>query len=181
MLQKYTIDKVAEIFYKYPTKDHYLKGISKEIGLAHTSVKKHLEELSKLSIIKETTLKKGSRIFPIYKSDINNKTYRKYKTIYNLISLHESGVIDFLQDKLMPRAIIFFGSYQKGEDTEESDIDIFVECKKEELDLKKFENKLCRKIQLHFKENFKDYSKELKNNIINGITLKGFLEGYKWK
>lgn len=179
MLQKYTIDKVAEVFYKYPTKEHYLKGISKEINLAHTSVKKHLEELSKLSIIKETILKKGKRIFPVYKADINSKIYRKYKTIYNLISIQESEVIDFLYDKLMPRAIVFFGSFQKGEDIEDSDIDIFVECKKEELDLKKFENKLCRKIQLHFKDNFKDYSKELKNNILNGIVLSGFLEGYK--
>ena len=72
-----------------------------------------------------------------------------------------------------------FGSYQKGEDVEDSDIDLFIECKKEELDIKIFEKKLGRNIELHFNENFTSYPKELKNNIINGIVLSGFLEGYK--
>ena len=54
-----------------------------------------------------------------------------------------------------------------------------VECKKEELDLSRFENKLGRRIQVHFKENFNAYPKELKNNIINGAVVSGFLEGYR--
>ena len=33
--------------------------------------------------------------------------------------------------------------------------------------------------ELHFNDNFNSYSKELKNNIINGIVISGFLEGYK--
>ena len=56
---------------------------------------------------------------------------------------------------------------------------MFIECKEKELDIKPFEKKLARKIELHFNENFNLYSKELKNNIINGIVLSGFLEGYK--
>ena len=79
----------------------------------------------------------------------------------------------------MPKSIVLFGSYQKGEDSENSDIDLFVECDKEELDVKIFEKKLGRKIELHFKKDFTLYPKELKNNIINGIVLSGFLEGYK--
>ena len=42
-----------------------------------------------------------------------------------------------------------------------------------------FEKKLGRKIELHFNDTFNSYSKELKNNIINGMVLGGFLEGYK--
>ena len=63
---------------------------------------------------------------------------------------------------------------------EGSDIDLFVECRKEEINLKRFEKKLGRKIELHFNENFLSYPKELKNNIINGMVLSGFLEGYRW-
>ena len=77
----------------------------------------------------------------------------------------------------MPKSIILFGSYSKGEDTETSDIDLFVECKSEELNLKIFEKRLERKIELHFKERFTLYPKELKNNIINGIVLHGFFRG----
>jgi len=78
----------------------------------------------------------------------------------------------------MPKVIILFGSYQRGEDIEESDIDIFVEGKKEELNLDKFKKQLKRNIQLHFQEDFKKYPKELKNNIVNGIMLDGYLEAY---
>ena len=39
------------------------------------------------------------------------------------------------EGKLAPKSIVLFGSYQKGEDIENSDIDIFVECKKEKLNI----------------------------------------------
>ena len=45
--------------------------------------------------------------------------------------------------------------------------------------LKNFEKKLKKRIQIHFKENFSSYPKELKNNIINGIIIYGFLEAFK--
>ena len=179
MLQNYTIGKVAEVFFRYPSKEHYLKGISREIKFAHTSVKRHLEELKKSSIIKESVIKRGKREFPVYKANINNEAYRRNKSFYNLISLYESGLLDFLYDSILPKCIVAFGSYSRGEDIEESDIDLFLESNKKELELANFEKKLNRKIQLHFKFNFDQYPKELKNNIINGVVLKGFLEGYK--
>ena len=168
-----------EIFFQSPSKEHYLMDISRKIGLAHTSVKKNLDKLVRLGLIKETVEKKGSRKFPLYKADTSNKPFKRYKSIYNITSIIESNLIDFIEEKLAPKSIVVFGSYQRGEDAEESDIDIFVECKKEKLELDKFEKKLVRKIQLHFNENFVSYPKELKNNIINGISLSGFLEGYK--
>jgi len=179
MLQKSSMLRTAEIFFVNSTKKNYLMNISRNIGLAHTSVKKNLAELTKLGLIIESVEKKGGRKFPIYKANIENRLFKDYKMIYNLSSLLESGLIKFIEEKLMPKSIILFGSYRRGEDAENSDIDIFVECKEEELNLDKFERKLNRNIQLHFKENFNLYPKELKNNIMNGIVVGGFLEGYK--
>ncbi len=179
MLQKSSILKTSEIFFVSPNKKHYLMDISRSIGLAHTSVKKNLDKLVKLGLIIESIEEKGRRKFPLYKANTDNRLFKEYKMVYNLSSLLESGVIEFIEEKLMPKSIVLFGSYQRGEDIENSDIDIFVECKEEELTLNKFEKKLGRKIQLHFKENFTLYPKELKNNIINGIVVRGFLEGYK--
>lgn len=179
MLQKSSMVRTAEIFFVNPTKEKYLMEISRDAELAHTSVKKNLDELIKLGLIIESAEKKGGRKFPIYKANLNNRLFKKYKMIYNLFSLLESGVIEFIEEKLMPKSIILFGSYQRGEDTENSDIDIFVECREDKLNVDKFEKKLNRNIQLHFKENFNLYSKELKNNVINGIVISGFLEGYK--
>ncbi len=179
MLQKSSMLRTAEIFFVNPTKKKYLMDISRNIGLAHTSVKKNLDKLVKLGLVIESVEKKGARKFPLYQANIDNRLFKERKMIYNLSSLLESGAIRFIEEKLMPKSIIVFGSYQRGEDTENSDIDIFVECKEEELNLNKFEKKLDRNIQLHFKENFALYPKELKNNIINGTVLSGFLEGYK--
>lgn len=179
MLQKSSMSKTAASFFLNPTKEHYLMDISRNIDLAHTSVKKNLKDLVKLGLIVEIVEKKGGRIFPLYKANITNKVFKKYKIIYNITSLLESNLIEFIEEKLTPKSIVLFGSYLRGEDTEVSDIDIFVECKKEELNIDKFEKKLNRKIELHFNENFTSYPEELKNNIINGIVLSGFLEGYK--
>jgi|SRR3989344_4457930 len=179
MLQKSSISRTAEIFFLHPTKSQYLMDISRKINIAHTSVKKNLDELVRLGIITESVEKKGSRKFPIYKASRESRLFKKYKLLYNLTAILESGIIEFIEEKLSPKSIILFGSYQKGEDTESSDIDLFVECSQEKLQLEKFEKKLMRKIQLHFNKCFTSYPKELKNNIMNGITLSGFLEGYK--
>ena len=171
--------RVLEVFFTNPSKEHYLMEISRTTKIAHTSVKKSLSELIKHRIIKQELQKKGKRKFPVYKAKIDYKVFRKYKALYNLTSLLESGLINLLEEKLTPKSIVIFGSYTRGEDNEESDIDIFVETIEEKIDVSVFEKKLNRKIQLHFKEDFTNYQKELKNNIINGIVLQGFLEGYK--
>lgn len=179
MLQECSIFKVLNVFWDEPTKPHYLIEISKKSKLAHTSVKNYILTLRKLDIIKENIEKKGKRKYPIYLANLENEIYKFYKKITNLDKINNSGLIYYLKDNLMPKNIVLFGSYSKGEDIESSDIDIFVECKKEEIDLSKFEKQINRKIQLHFKENFNDYPKELKNNIINGIVLSGYLEAFK--
>lgn len=179
MLQKSSMDRTAEVFFVNPTKKQYLMDISRTIGLAHTSVKKNLDKLVKMGLLIESVEQKGGRKFPLYLANLENKTFKRYKIIYNISSVLQSKLIEFIEEKLMPKSIVLFGSYQRGEDIEKSDIDLFVECKKEEVDMSLFEKKLGRKIELHFNDNFNSYSKELKNNVINGVVLSGFLEGYK--
>ena len=91
----------------------------------------------------------------------------------------ESGLVELIEEKLTPKSLVLFGSYCRGEDDETSDIDLFLECKREGISADKFQQKLGRKIELHFSENFSLLPKELKNNIANGIVLSGFLEVYK--
>jgi predicted nucleotidyltransferase len=178
MLQNCSILKIAGVFFREPTKEHYLIEISKKAKLSHTSTKKHLQTLIKLSIINETIEKKGSRKFPIFKSNINNENYREYKILYNLIELKKSKITKFLKDNFMPKSIVLFGSYLRGEDIEDSDIDLFIECNEEKVNLSKFKKLLNRNIQLHFKVKFNNYPKELKNNIVNGLILSGYLEAF---
>ena len=153
--------------------------ISRNTGIAHTSTKKNLKVLVKQGIITVEHQKKGVRNFPTYRANLPNKTYKTYKSISNLQFFNDSGLVEYIEERLAPRSIVLFGSYSRGEDTETSDVDLFVECKMEAIDLAAFEKKLKRKIQLHFSDHFASYPKELKNNIINGIVLSGYLEGFK--
>ena len=78
----------------------------------------------------------------------------------------------------MPDVIILFGSASKGEDIEESDLDLFIQAPEKKLSLEKYEKLLNRGITLFFEENFSRLSNELKNNILNGIVLRGYIKTF---
>jgi len=150
------------------------RQIANLLNVTPPAVMKALPELEKQGLIKSEQDKETKR-WAISLNSENHKTTQLKRTD-NLKQIYESGLADFIEEKISPKSIVLFGSYSRGEDDEQSDIDLFVECKKEELNLERFEKKLNRKIEVHFSNNFGLYSKELKNNIINGIVLKGFLE-----
>ncbi len=179
MLQKSSIWNTLSVFFRFPVRQHYLIEISRIVKIAHTSIKSNLDELVKLGLVKVTIEKRQKRKYPLYSANLDSNLFKQYKRTYNQLSLYESGLITYLDEKLTPKSIVLFGSFQKGDDTEDSDVDLFVECDKEDIDVKKFESKLARKIQLHFNASFTKLPKELKNNIINGIVVHGYLEGYK--
>jgi predicted nucleotidyltransferase len=165
ILQKCSLWRVAEIFFLEPTKVHFIKEISKKINLAHTSVKIHIHTLIKDGLIAET----NSEVFKGYKALRQNPDFIFEKKIANLIRIRDSGIIEELKEKYPP-SIILFGSCDKGEDIETSDIDIFVDSKKFKFDLEKFEKYLGRKIHLIFKE---EAGKSLIQSINQGTILFG--------
>ena len=173
MLQKSTTKKVLKIFLQEPTKVHYLKEISRKTGIAHTSISKILEEFLKEEIITIKKETKGSRVFPEYMYNFHKRENKTIKRLNNIEYIFESKLIEQLITKTSPRCITLFGSYEKGEDTEESDIDIYIEAENINLDLRKYEELLKRKIELHFNMDIKNYPKELRNNIANGTNLFG--------
>ena len=175
MLQKCTIFKIAKVFFDDPEREFSLAEIKRSANIAPTSIIIHLKELIKNGIVCKKDKVSGKRTYPFYKANFENENYKWYKFIYNLEILKKSRILEYIQDNCMPNCIIFFGSYVKAEDTKESDVDIYVQSKEKLLNLKKYERFINRKIQLHFKEDFNKYPKELKNNIINGIKLSGYL------
>jgi len=175
MLQNCTTYKILSVFFENPLKKFNLKDISKISKVAHTSVKNELEKLIKQKIIIKEIEIRGKRNFPIYSSNTNEK-FLELKKMHNEDSIKQSGLIDYLKIKLMPNLIILFGSFSRGEDIKESDIDFFIESKPKEIDLKTFERTLGRKINLTFKPNINLLKKEFLNNILNGVILYGIIE-----
>ena len=56
-----------------------------------------------------------------------NEIFVFEKKLFNLKQVFSSGVIGYLRNELSNPTVILFGSYAKGEDVEESDIDLYLE------------------------------------------------------
>jgi len=171
MIQNYIKYKILRIFFDYPTRKFQLREISRIIHLGLPSVINHVKDLEKQGFIKKIS----GGVYDSYTSD-KTEMFKIYKKNDILIRLHESGLVDLLVDTVVPDAIVLFGSASKGEDIEESDVDLFLVAKEKQMDLKVFEKKINRKISLHFEDKIQNIPKELLNNIVNGIVIYGYLK-----
>jgi len=156
------------------------REIAKLLGVSPTAVAKALPTLEKEEIIKVT---KGKTNLNKVEINRDSELAIKLKRVENLKLITESGIIRHLYDGFPGCSIVLFGSYSKGEDicSEEesahSDIDIaIIGTKGKPVDVSKFKNMLEREININFYSSWKEIHKSLKENILNGIILKGGIE-----
>ena len=169
--------EITELIFNYPNKTFHIRQIAKETHLSTTPVIRIINELSKFNII---TLEKTD-ITTNIKANMDSNNYYFSKRIFNLYRLERYAIIDTIKANLNPETIVLFGSFAKGEDIEESDIDILVITNaKESKDLNDFlkntEEVLNRKINLHILSSLEKSSNEFKNAAANGIVLHGYLK-----
>jgi predicted nucleotidyltransferase len=149
-----------------------MREVSRRARLAQASVINHLKALKKEGLVVKE--KKGT--YSTYRANRENSEFRLLKKQNLVWRISKCGLASFLEEKFKPNCIVLFGSGSRGEDTETSDIDIFVQAEEAELDLKKYEKALGRKIMMLFEPDLKALNKELLNNIINGQILYGYLK-----
>ena len=150
-------------------------ALAKMLKVSPTAIAKALPLLEKEGLVK---IERGDNI------NLNHVSFNRdseravfFKKTENLRLLYEINLIQFLYNSLPGSTIILFGSYSKGEDTAQSDIDIAViGYKNKELDVSEFEKKLEHAININYYESWQKIHKNLKNNILNGITLAGAVE-----
>ncbi len=164
--------RVMELLFKFPYRTFHIRELARLTGLSSTGIIKIIKRLKKEKLL---IAKKAKNIEEI-KPDFNGR-FLIIKRLYNLYSLYDSGLVDFIKKYYeMPQAIILFGSYSDGTDTEKSDIDIAVVSSREDTpDFVKFEAKLARAINIYLIDISKA-EKEFKNSLANGIVLEGFIE-----
>ncbi len=171
MLQNYNKYKVLRTFLENPTESFRLRELSRLTKISPPSIMNYLNKFAGQGLIR----KYEKRGVPFYQALRDNEEFILYKKIGIIYELHNSGLIDFLWQELSPEAIILYGSYAKGESIENSDIDIFIIGEEKKINIKKFEKILGKEIHLMFDE-IKKIPKELKNNLANGIVLKGYFK-----
>jgi len=151
------------------------RDIARQIGVSQPAVMKSLPILEKENLVKLKQDKESKR----WAIEINKDNHKvlQLKRVDNMKQVYESGLADFLGHEFAGATIILFGSYSRGEDTLNSDIDIAVIGRKDKkFDVSNFETILERNININFYDSFNKIHKNLKENIFNGIVLYGSVE-----
>ncbi|MBI1972827.1 nucleotidyltransferase domain-containing protein [Candidatus Woesearchaeota archaeon] len=189
MKQKFKGIKVEELerayekalvwFFAFPRTKIGLTELALSIKSSKSATKQAVETLIRREYI---TREIAGRAWILLANQKNSYFLRK-KVPYHFDKIYEVGIVEAVQ-KAIPqaRAIVLFGSYRWGDDTEESDIDIAVEVlddhNMEIVKLGTLEQLGYRKnipVNVHiFSRNKIDLN--LFANIANGIVLDGFLE-----
>ena len=146
-------NKIAEVLFKYPEKEFSLSDLAREAEVAKANIGNILNEFQKAELI---TIEKLTKIWRI-KANQTSWFFIRSKIVYNLSFVYKSGLVEFLIEQFKnPKSIVLFGSFRKGEDLSNSDIDIAIESNdtdnyqiiglRELADLEKI---IGRKIQMH--------------------------------
>ena len=172
--EKNVKERIKEYFFVNPTAKLRVRHIESTLKLSLPSVIRYCKELEQERIL--TTVKTGNVVF--YTANRADENYILEKKLFNIRQIYKSGLVEYIKKTLNNPPVILFGSYAKGEDTEASDIDLYIETlSKKNIALERFEKILQRKIQVFKYRKIKDIPNiYLANNIINGITLNNYVE-----
>ena len=167
---------ILKIFFEEPTKEFNVREVARILHISPATASKALNMFVKKGLL----LKRKERLLKLYKANLESDFYKDLKIFYNIRKIKEIGLLDALNAFYFKPTIVLFGSAAFGLDTETSDFDLLIisEKTKEFPDLKRFEKKVNRKLQLFVvKDISKLRNKRLINNILNGIVLQGEI---KW-
>lgn len=172
MIEKSTIQKVLAVFFENPSREFYLRELSRMLKLSMPTIISSTDKLANEKLIIKEKGKVITKVMANREGESPN--FIKYKRLYNLELILDSGIIDYLSKVYNhPKAIILFGSFSRGDDIEKSDVDIAVITKKKAgFDASKYEKFLGRSVSIH--EIYLDeVSEEFRLNLANGIILEG--------
>jgi len=169
-------------FFSFPDREIGLNDLSLELGIAKNTAKIVIELMENDGFIVKKVHGKAWRI-TCNKQHAYNYTRKVAFNLGIVFEAYAGGLRNQIFDIVgNAKAVILFGSYRKGDDTEKSDIDIAVEV---------LDNKDIRLVNLgtiprlgyrqNVPVNLHIFSRNkidmnLFSNIANGIVIEGFLE-----
>ena len=170
MIEKSTIEKVLEYFLDNPSKEVHLRELSRLLNLSMPTIILATNTLSKEGMITKTKSKVVTKV----QANRENINFPRQKRVHNLERIYNSGIVDYLLKIYnYPKGVILFGSFSRGDDIENSDIDIaIITEKKINSDVESYEKFLGKNISIH-EVNLVKSSKEFKLSLTNGIILEG--------
>jgi len=163
--------ELLEPFFKDPSLETSIRQLSRETDISPAWISKNIKQFEKKEILNVEDSLASKKIS-------TGEKFRAVKEIYNYWKIQSSGLVELLEEELKPDAIILFGSFERGEDRKNSDIDIAViNGREKNLDLSNFEkNLLGRNIEIQSIDDLKNSDINFRNSLANGKTLYGFME-----
>ncbi len=127
--------------------ENHLRQIAKELKINHMTIKRALDSMVKENILNVKEEGKNN-VFSIknsleaYNAVLSAEIYR----LSRFIKKHPELKREILELKKMPFMVVIFGSYAKGIETKDSDIDVFIETK--DVKVKNAASKLNEKFSI---------------------------------
>lgn len=177
-MQEYKLFEFVKFFLENSYQEVYLREISRKLKISPFAAKKYADKL-----VREKLLIEEKRANLRYlKLNLDNISARYLKISLNLKRIVDSGLIDFIKEKVGGvSSIVLFGSVARGEDDNDGDVDLVVIGKDKHLGCHDFEKKVGKKIEVHA-HSWKNWKKQEKENrafyldVVNhGIALYGEL------
>ncbi len=172
-------ENIIRLFFDNPRRKYHIREVASLVGVAPRTAKKYLENMREMNLI---SLSKD-KLYDSYVADMESIEFKSSKVFHIMKKIRDSGLVEFIERIFNYPTIILYGSASRGEDVEDSDIDIFVVAKKcEDVSVDKFSQAIGRKIHVMCmnESDFKSgKNSELINNVINGIVISGFLEAFE--
>ncbi|MBU4352136.1 MAG: nucleotidyltransferase domain-containing protein [Nanoarchaeota archaeon] len=148
-----------------------VREYSRLLKISPPSASKILNELREEGLL----IKEEEKNYLYFYANKENFLFINLQIIYYREKFNKIGLFDALEKDFINPVVILFGSFAKAEVNENSDIDLAIfSLTKKEINLKKYEEKLKRKIQVFSFNQKEDVKNEmLLNNILNGFKILG--------
>ncbi|NOQ37349.1 hypothetical protein GQ472_00545 [archaeon] len=183
--------KILSVFTKGYDKEYYIREVEKLLSVSSRTALVTLAKLEKKGILKSKT-KGNVKIYSIKKSTISREFFllaEQYKRIQFLEENHLIKEVLEKADEFMQGIVIVFGSFAKGIQKDDSDLDLFIVGKFDEDRIKEIGKKYGVDINIKSYP-MKIFEKEIHDDILlkevtgNHILIKdteGFVRrAVKW-
>jgi len=168
---------LAPIF-KEPRKSFLIRELARKTRINPATMRKFVYYYVRQGVLRRVK----STPYDHFTANMESRAYLNLKIYNNLDILTSTGLLEALEKWYEYPPIVLFGSFSKGTDDEDSDIDLcIVSDIPKSFDASSFQAPLSRKISIHqFTKNawkrLKEKNAGLVNSIANGITLSGQIE-----
>lgn len=170
--------KVMKYFFDNPYEEIHLRELSRKTKVSVYSVKNIIDQLVNEDVLQER--RNGNMRY--IQANLDNHFFRYLKIAFSLKEIMDSKIIIYLKENIPAvSSIILYGSTAKGEDNNNSDIDLLIIGQRKKIDITKFENKFRKQINLltlkwsAWREHANKDKAFYKEIITNGILLYGNL------